>query len=152
MNAKINKAKVSYKQIYSFIKAANEYLKLFPEETKLKYAITKVANQVNEFHKQWMEKLSDIELDHALTDADTGRVFFTIDDKTGKRNYQFDKEGIKASDAAKDLAFEDKSIEFEPYLALELPKGLHESWIEVFKPFVIDPDLKVELKTPEIVN
>jgi hypothetical protein len=131
----MNKTKQSYKAIFNFIANANVYLKINQEETKLKYAIERTGEKVNEVTKEYVQKLKDLKLEHALSEAN-GKVPFTTNEQ-GEREYEYTKEGLKALDKAIENLFNEE-VEIEVYYATELPETLDEGFKQVFKGFVIE--------------
>jgi hypothetical protein len=130
--------KTSYKKIIEFSRASSEYLKSFPKETKLKYAIERVRERCEPLFAEYNKKLREINLKHAKEDAD-GCVLFT-ETPEGTRNYKFDRAGLIAKDAEIEAYFtSEQNVEIEPYYAASLPNDLHESWKEIFTGLVIEP-------------
>jgi hypothetical protein len=132
----IKTIKVSFEKARLFRIGAIEYLKKIPEETKFKYALEKVFERTTPLEIKWTDRLADIELDNAATD-ERGIVQFTIDEQ-GKRVYSFTKEGLRQRDQDVNKEFKAAGLnEVEPFYTEDLPTDLHESWVNVFTPFVI---------------
>lgn len=131
----MNKTKQSHKAIFNFIANANVYLKMHTEETKLKYAIERTGEKVNEVTKDYVQKLKDIKLEHALSEPN-GKVPFTTNEQ-GEREYEYTKEGLKKLDKAIEDLF-NSEVEIEVYYATELPETLEEGFKNVFNGFVIE--------------
>ena len=130
---------VSHEQVRLFRLAAIEYIKKFPDETKFKYSLEKVFERTTPVEGKWVDKLADIELDNAATN-ELGIVQFTIDDQ-GKRVYSFTKDGLRKRDADVNNEFKKPGVnEVEPFYTEDIPRDLHESWVNVFIPFVIEPN------------
>ncbi|MCE7039000.1 hypothetical protein [Dyadobacter sp. CY312] len=128
--------KTSYKRIIEFSRASGDYLKKFPKETKLKYALEKVRERCEPLFNTYNKKLSEIDLKHAKEDTD-GCVLFT-ESSLGVRTYKFSKEGLVAKDAEIEEYFTDpENAEIEPFICTSLPKDLHESWLTPFEGFVL---------------
>ena len=135
-----SKVKVSYLAVRAFRLAAIDYIKAFPQETKLKHAIEKMFERTTPIEQAWSKKLEDIELTHAATDKNK-IVQFSTDKETGQRVYQFTADGLGKRDEAVQAEFSKANkVEVEPYVATELPKDLDEGWVRVFRPFVVAPD------------
>lgn len=130
----MNKTKQSYKRIFNFIANANVYLKMHPEETKLKYAIERTGENLNDVGKDYNKKLKDIKLELAYSD-EKGKVPFTVDEQ-GERVYDYTKENLKKLDEQIEKLYESE-IEIEVYHATELPDDLEEGFKKVFEGFVI---------------
>lgn len=141
-------ATVSYKEIRTFLLASNNYITNFKEETKLKYAIDKMATRLKPIHDEFYKKVGDIEVENA---AEKEGIVQFINNKEGQREYQFTKEGLKKRDKEVEELFNSKNILVETYHATSLPEDLHESWFEVFVPFVVKekPESKNPNKYPE---
>lgn len=126
--------KTSYKRSQEFVVIANKYLKDFPQETKLKYAIAKVGERLLTLNKEYNEALEDLELEFANVDAN-GSVLYKVVD--GKRQYDFTAENIKKLRAAHKLLIEDERFEFKPHFAPEVPESFPEDYRPYFEGFVL---------------
>jgi len=126
--------KTTFKKIQQFVAAANDYLKKFPDETKLKYAIVKVAGRIDAINQEYASEFQDIEAEHANTDAN-GSVLFKIVDN--KRQYDFTRDGLKKSDEAKRALFEVREFELKPHFSPEVPENFPEEYRQYFEGFVL---------------
>lgn len=133
--------KTTFKRVQQFVGAANDYLKKFPEETKLKYAIQKVGTRVEAVNQEYDEAKEDIELEHANVDAN-GSVLYKI--VNGRRQYDFTAEGIKKLRKALNQLFEEPDrFEIKAHMIAELPDDFPEEYRPFFEGFVIPASEKV---------
>lgn len=126
--------KTTYKRIQQFVAAANEYLKKYPEETKIRYAIRKVSPRVDAVNQEYFEAKEDIELEHANVDSN-GSVLYKIVD--GARQYDFTPDGIKKVRAALNKLFETERFEIKGHIISEVPKDFPEEYRPFFEGFVL---------------
>ena len=135
--------KKSYKQIFAFINAASAYMEADKEtsvenkteDTKLTYALTRVLENMQPIIDAYKASVKDIQLEHALED-ERGKVTFTINIKTGEREYDYTKEGLKALDKALETLF-NTEVDVKVYYATSLPEDLAPVYNILFKGFVI---------------
>lgn len=124
-------------QIINFINFARFYLKEHTEPTKFRYALERMEKRAAKVHELFIEKLADINIEHAATDKDGALL---TDQNDG---FRFTKEGIRARNKARKELLE-AAVELEPYIATEMPKAeLIEAEKEVCAGFVIE-ESKVE--------
>lgn len=126
--------KTTFKKTQQFVAAASKYLKIFQEETKLKYAIEKIGPRIDAITEEYVAEFDDIELEHANTDAN-GSVLFKIVDN--RRQYDFTKEGLKKSNEAKKILFEVKEFELKPHFCTDIPENFPEEYRQYFEGFVL---------------
>lgn len=150
----MNKTQKSYKQIWAFCHAANNYMQELSEKensnsetTKLEYALKRTFESVQPKTVEYTAKLKDLKLDHALED-ENGKVSFTIDMKTGDRNYDYSKEGLKALDKATEDLF-NSEVTVDVYYATSVPEDLSPVYKVLFNGFVLNMNDEVESATTE---
>ena len=129
--------KITYEKLFQFNAIAGAYLQK-EQDTKLKYAINKVAKRLTKAFENYNEMVADIKRDHCYTEKD-----IIVRDEKGEYKYTKENEK-KMTKAVKDLI--NNEIEFEPYFVLNIPEGLTEIEIESFEGIVLSPEHATELK------
>lgn len=130
--------RTTYKQTTIFRNSAISYLRQNEAETKLKLALEKQLKATTPAANEYVDKVQDMSFQYAAVDQD-GCVLYTTR-PNGHREYKHTKEGLKAFDAAvEELYNKADTVEFEP-MVIEFPEDIHESWVEIFKPFVEKKD------------
>ena len=120
----------TYKEIATFLNAANAYLQAHPEENKLSYALKKVQKEALQHFSTYKEELEELRIRHCATD-EKGIIL-----RNAQGDFEFTKEELLALN--KDAkALQDKTIEIIGHTATELPEDLGENYKEAFTDFVI---------------
>lgn len=128
----------SWNQCTAFAAMAQAFLaRNKDKETKLSYAINRVIARIQKQQTTVTEALSDIEIDHCVTEKH-GEDDVIVRD--GQGNLQFTREGIKKRNAETKKYLNEANIEIEPYFATKLPDGLSVFEIEAFAGFVISTE------------
>lgn len=122
--------KSTYRNLVGFINAAAHYTQVHPEETKLKYALSKVQKRAMSAVERYNEQLEDLRVQHCAEDAE-GIVL-----RDDKGNYKFTKEGLNTLNKAQ-RALVEQEVEVEEHLVTDLPEGLTSDEKEVFAGFVL---------------
>lgn len=108
--------------------------------TKLGYAVKRFFDKnLESVFEEYNVKLSTIRIDHALTDEKTKALLKREVKKHGEREFEYDKEGLKATlEAERKLEKEWQNKEFDvtPFICKDLPE-LNEIQKEAFKGYVI---------------
>lgn len=111
------------------------------QETKIQKKLFKIYEKLKPHHEEFQSQFEELRLDNAATNADG---ILLLDEK---KEYQFNKEGIKK--LSKDIqALNEKSFEFTPIPVFN-PNGLEtfaflEGWVEGLE-FKIEAEEEVEL-------
>jgi len=145
----------TFKQLREFNIMAQSYLMRCGTDTKLAYAIERVqeSNLKNVF-KEYSEKLRDIRIENCFTDKDGVIQYDILKEAGGRetRDFKYTKEGLRAKEKEEKELIEDydkKDVEFEPFIATEVPLNLGEMEIQLFRGIVIPENY---VKTPLVVE
>ncbi len=131
----------TFEEIVEFSNAAYQYLESAEGETKLTYALRKLAgdpktNQKGtlvKYIKTAQGKAEDLKIDFAAEDATTKVIL-----KDSKGNFEYTKEGRKALTKALN-SLNDELIEIEPHYVVDMDiTSLTEAQRELFKGFVLN--------------
>jgi hypothetical protein len=137
----MEKSKKTFNEIVEFNQEAFSFLRESKGETKLTYALKKLAGDptirkqgtLAKVIKKAQSKSRDLQIDYASTDEKTGVL---LTDERGQ--YKYTKENKKALENALEELM-DESLEFEPFIATEVAEGeLNDYQKELFKGFVIN--------------
>lgn len=127
--------KFTWNRCIEFAQVAELYLNNHRNaETKLTYAIKRVAGQIAKHQPVINERMADIEIDYAYTEK-KGDEDVIVYDAAGK--LQYTKEGQKQRNAAKMKYVSEANVSIDPHFATQLPSGLSVFEIEAFAGFVI---------------
>ena len=114
--------------------------------TKLGRCGIKLNESISPKVTEYNSELSDLYLDHALTDPKTGALLL---DPKSEREYHFSKDEFREM-RVKETALVEKwnetELDLKPHYATEVPEGLPEEMIEAFRGFIIDPDYVIPEK------
>jgi hypothetical protein len=139
--------------ISDFNKATQNYLSKHPEETKFTYAIKKVSKRIESLTKpmldELIEKEADINIELASVD-DKNNIIYEVEiitdaggnKRESKTNIpkftpaKLREKNKKIAELNKELVKQE--IDFEPYMATEVPSELTETEKDQFTDFVID--------------
>lgn len=141
--------KTSYKKIQLFAVATNKYLDSHKDETKLAYALKKVAPRVNKvIQEEYPEAVERINIINANTDANKSILYTEVLEADGStsQKYQFTPEGLLSQRAAIKELFSDEIFDVEPFIINELPPDFNEEYRTYFENFVLAPQ---ELKSDD---
>lgn len=111
------------------------------QETKIQKKLFKIYEKLKPHHEEFQSQFEELRLDNAATNADG---ILLLDEK---KEYQFNKEGIKK--LSKDIqALNEKSFDFNPIQIIN-PNGLEafsflEGWVEGIT-FEVTTEEEVEL-------
>lgn len=129
-NSSMKIIKKTYSELFTFINYCNVYLQTHPEETKLRYAITRTGEKVNKLVINYQNKVKDLQLDHANVD-EKGSVIFTLNEKR-EREYSYKKEDLKKLDSEIQELIHSE-VQFEAYECTTLPENLEEEYRLIFE-------------------
>jgi hypothetical protein len=145
--------KKTIQQISDFNKSTANYLALHQTENKFTYALKKVAKKLEAATKtildDFNEKIADLNIELASVD-EKGNIVYEVETTTEANGSKKEvKTNIpkftpeKLREKNKRMSEMNKSIlaievEFENYIATEIPADLSEDEIEAFKGFVIE--------------
>ena len=127
--------KTSWKALLEFSGAANAYLARVPTDTKLKYAITRVGQQIRKCQEKISQQIADIEIDTCVVD-DNGVIT-----RDGAGNLQFTREGLKTRNQKQHELVTREDLEIEPHI-VAAPADLTPFELEVFGGLVIKSEAK----------
>jgi predicted nuclease with TOPRIM domain len=128
--------KTSIRKIVEFQRAAELCLKSVEGESKLSYAITKVAERLQAPIREYNDLKEDIEIDNANVD-EKGSLLFKIVD--GKKHYDFTKDGLKKSNKEIKALFDDPRFDVKGHFCAELPEDFNEEFRPFLEGFVLAP-------------
>lgn len=129
----------TYKDLTVLIASINAVLG--NQETKTQKKLFKIYEKLKPHHEEFQSQFEELRLDNAATNADG---ILLLDEK---KEYQFNKEGIKK--LSKDIqALNEKSFDFNPIQIIN-PNGLEtfsflEGWVEGIT-FEVTTEEEVEL-------
>lgn len=132
----------SYRQCFEFINAAKQWVSRHEEESKFKYALTKVSRKLGKAQEKWQELVEESNIEHCATDKD-GVI---LRDERGQYKY-VKEELIKRNKRVNRLY--DTEFDVEPHFVTEVPEDVTELEKEVFEGFVLKPEQVTDL---EVVN
>ena len=118
--------KFSAKRLVAFSNTAERYLAHNGTDTKLRYAIGRVQNQLRTLQEQLQARLTDIEIDCCEVDE--------------KGNLQFTREGLKRRNQLQAAVLEEEIFDVEPHFVEELPADIGAQELAVFTDLVFRPD------------
>lgn len=130
--------KTSWNKCTQFNTMAQVFLKRTGDsETKLSYALKRVLARVQSQTETVQQRLTDIDIDHCLTEQ-RGGIDVIVRDGAGA--LQYTKEAMKLRNAAQAAYLNGDNVEVEPYLATKLPGDLNIFEVEAFTGFVISAE------------
>lgn len=130
--------KTSWNKCVEFSQMAQGYLKRAEgRESKLVYALNRVLGRIQKQQTIVNEALSDIEIDHCLTEK-RGEHEVITRDSDGRLEYT--REGIKERNRAQRKYLNKEEIEIDPHYVTQPPDDLTEAEIETFVGFVLKPE------------
>lgn len=150
--------KITNNALSLFRSAAQNYINMNPDRTRLHYALEKMLKKTLSLFEDYADKENEIRIDCALIDEKT-KVFIMSDDKK-----QLLIDPSKSKDLQKRTrALGREIVEFETYYATEVPKELEAMWYQQFTGIVIkdeDDNMaiapltggKTELKTEDVTE
>ena len=104
----------TYRQIVTFLNAANPWLVAHQEQTRFRYALRKVVKQCETLWETWTEAAEDIDIEHAAV----GKDDVILRDERGA--IAFTKDGLRKRNAARRVLF-DSEVKLEPFMAKDVP-------------------------------
>jgi sugar-specific transcriptional regulator TrmB len=120
----------TYRDCFEFVRAANQWISKHDEESKFKYALTKVTKKLARIQEKWNECIEEANIEHCATDKE-GVI---LRDERGQYKYTKD-ELIKRNKRVSTLY--DSNVEIQSHFATEVPEDLTELEKEVFTGFVL---------------
>lgn len=101
-----------------------------PPKTKWTYALERMEKRLKPQIEAYQEAQGDLQIEHAATD-EKGAILTEPDGR-----FRYTKDGLRARNKAQKELME-KTVEFEPYYATELPENLSEIEKETCAGFVL---------------
>ena len=135
-------ATITNTELVEFRNAAQRYINLHPERTKLHYALEKMLKKTLAAFEDFSDAENEIRMDCALVDQNT-KAFIVAEDK---KSYTVDS--TKAKDQVSRLrALSRKAVTIDPFLVSDYPKDLEAMWYSYFNGIVLD-----ELNDPALAE
>lgn len=131
--------KQTYQSCFEFFSAASQWIQKHGEESKFKYALTKVCRKINKLQERYREAVEEINIEHCATEKDTGVIL-----RDAQGQYQYVKEELLKRNREVSKLFHEE-VTIEPHFATEVPNDLTDLEKEVFEGFVLDT-VESELK------
>lgn len=123
----------TYQECFEFLSAASQWIAGHEEESKFKYALTKLSRKLSRVQEKYRETVEEINIDHCATDP--GGVI--LRDERGQ--YKYTKEELKKRNKKVNGLFHEV-VTVEPHYATEVPETLTDLEKEVFDGFVLKLD------------
>src|SRR5882724_6960915 len=123
----------SYRECFEYVRTAGQWIAKHEEESKFKYALTKVSRKLARVQEKWQELIEEINIEHCATDKE-GVI---LRDEHGQYKY-VKEELIKRNKEVNSLY--NQEVNIEPHFATEVPEDLTYLEREVFGGFVIKVD------------
>ncbi len=120
----------SYRDCFEFARTASQWIAKHEEESKLKYALTKLSRKLSRVQEKWQELIEEINIEHCATDKE-GVI---LRDEHGQ--YKYVKEELLKRNKEVNALY-NQEVNIEPHFVNELPKDLTQLEQEVFIGFVI---------------
>lgn len=120
----------SYQECFEFFNVASQWLAKNPEDSKMKYALTKMNRKIGKINEKYKDKVEEINIECCAVD-DKGIIL-----RGDNNSYQYNKEGLLERNKKVNELFRSE-VEVEPYFATEPATNLTETEKEVFTGFVI---------------
>lgn len=130
--------KKSFRECFEFVRTAQQWISKHEEESKFKYALTKVSRKIARVQEKWNEALEEANIEHCATDKD-GVI---LRDEHGQ--YKYVKEELLKRNKRVNSLY-NSEVDIEPHFATEVPEDLTGLEQEVFEDFVLKP-VESELK------
>lgn len=121
----------TYQDCFEFFRAASQWISRHDEESKFKYALTKVSRKITKLQEKYQESMEEINIEHCATEDKTGVI---LRDQQGQYKYTKD-ELIKRNREVNKLFHSE--VEIEPHIATDVPEDLTSLEREVFDGFVL---------------
>jgi tRNA splicing ligase len=122
----------SYKKVFEFQSAANQFIAQNPEETKLKSALEDLLEQVPDIRDKFNKHSNRIRRKHAAED----KYGCILREENG--GYKFTKAGEeKAEDELQELLESTELVEIDPVI-VDKPSDFPKELIRFFKGFVFE--------------
>lgn len=126
--------KVNLRQVLVFRLNAETYKSRNPGETRLNNILSRVLDKTLPIAKDWAKKLEDLQIDHASEDLD-GNLMYTLNGND--KLYKMTREKTKEYNKAVETELDRTDIPVEKFTIAMPAKRPHESYIEVFSPFIV---------------
>src|SRR6266404_5876859 len=120
----------SYRECFEFARTASQWIAKHEEESKLKYALTKLSRKLGRVQEKWQELIEEINIEHCATDKE-GVI---LRDEHGQ--YKYVKEELLKRNKEVNALY-NQEVNIEPHFVSELPKDLTQLEQEIFTGFVI---------------
>lgn len=135
--------KKTYRELKEILEIINEVFTKNKEleKTKFYYAVDKFYKKnIKPIQEEFNEKISNKQLEEALTDKDTGEILYGETNAKGDRPYKYNKEGLKnLNQYFRDLTKEYDAKEYEviSYISSFVPEELSDENKELLKGSVL---------------
>lgn len=130
----------TYRECFEFVRAANQWVNRHEEESKFKYALTKVLRKIARVQEKWNEGIEEANIEHCATDKE-GVIL-----RDEKGQYRYTKEELLQRNKRVNKLYDSvPEVEVKPHFATEIPDDLTDLDREVFEGFVLQP-VESELK------
>lgn len=123
----------TYQECFEFFSAASQWISKHEEESKFKYALTKLSRKITKLQEKYREHVEERNIEHCATDKD-GVI---LRDEQGQYKYTKD-ELIKRNREVTE--FYKSQTQIEPHFVSEVPSDLTSLEKEVFEGFVLKPE------------
>jgi len=120
----------SYRECFEFARAGQQWIAKHEEESKFKYALTKVMRKLNRVQERWQELIEESNIEHCATDS-AGVIL-----RDEKGQYKYTKEELLKRNKRVNSLY-DQPVEIAPHFATEVPEDLTELEREIFNGFVL---------------
>lgn len=124
--------KKTIREIIQFNNFATNWVAQNGVETKLKYAVNRMIKRTDPIKEKAFEELENARIDNCSVD-ERGNI---LREEGNPQLYKFTKDGLKALNKRSKEIYSDE-IEFEQYIATQLPEDLDEVIRQIFTGFVI---------------
>src|SRR5882724_5502824 len=123
----------SYRECFEYVRTAGQWIAKHEEESKFKYALTKVSRKLARVQEKWQELIEEINIEHCASDKE-GVI---LRDEHGQ--YKYTKEELLKRNKEVSALY-NQEINIEPHFASEVPEDLGFLEREVFTGFVIQSE------------
>lgn len=140
-------AKFAWRRLVAFSQAGASYVNKEEKMTKLKVAIQRVLNQLNELQPKMHLKFEQIAVDKALEYTEGKHKGAMMKDEQG--NYMYSKAGTQemATEQAALLDAEEEVdlVEIQPFFAKKVPNGINLALLDIFSGIVLSEEIVEEI-------
>ena len=134
--------KTSWHRLEKFSRHADVYMAQVDDTRsgyKLRYAISRVLDQIERLKSDVQQRLAEIEIDHCMVGSENGVKDIILRDGQGKLRYT--KEGMVSRNAEQATYLGEDNFELEPYFATLVPDNMSAPDLFAFEGIVIAPEV-----------